>query len=79
MDALVDRYFATIPKAERVQVLSDVNVRVAEVLNVMGLYYYPNPYAISHRLQNVPINRGSKASMAWNAHAWDAASRGPGA
>jgi len=71
MDSLVNRYFQTIPKPERVQVLTDINQHIAEQLNLMGLYYFPTPYAIANRLVNIPTGRASKSSIAWNVHQWD--------
>jgi ABC-type transport system substrate-binding protein len=71
LDGLLDRYFTTIPMDERLQTLAEINAHIAENLNLMGLYYFPTPYAISNRLANVPENRASKASIAWNAQSWD--------
>jgi len=71
LDGMVTRFFSTIPKNERIQVLSDINEHIAQNLNLMGLYYFPTPYGIANRLTNIPINRGSRASIAWNAQTWD--------
>lgn len=74
MDGFLDRYFAAIPREPRLQALTDINVHIAENLNLMGLYYFPTPYAMANRLQNLSTSRASKASIAWNAQAWDARS-----
>jgi peptide/nickel transport system substrate-binding protein len=71
LDGMLDRYFTAIPKDQRVQALTDINVHIAQNLNLMGLYYFPTPYAIGSRLMNIPENRASKASIAWNAEQWD--------
>lgn len=71
MDSLVNRYFQAIPKTERLEVLTDINQHIAEQLNLMGLYYFPTPYAIANRLVNIPTGRASKSSIAWNVNQWD--------
>jgi len=76
MDDLVNRYFRTIPKTERIQLLTGINEHIADQLNLMGLYYFPTPYAISNRLVNIPTNRASKSSIAWNVQEWDIESVG---
>jgi peptide/nickel transport system substrate-binding protein len=72
MDAALDRYFTAIPRDTRLQALTDINVQIAENLNLMGLYYFPTPYAMANRLENLSTNRASKASIAWNAQQWGA-------
>jgi peptide/nickel transport system substrate-binding protein len=72
LDGLLDRYFSTLPRGERIELLTQINVHIAENLNLMGLYYFPTPYAIANRLENIPLNRASKASIAWNVQQWDA-------
>jgi ABC-type transport system substrate-binding protein len=71
MDSLVNRFYRTIPKAERIEVLMQINQHIAENLNLMGLYYFPTPYAIANRLANIPIGRASKSSIAWDVQEWD--------
>src|SRR3954447_4893696 len=41
LDELVTRFFRTIPKAERIEVLTQINEHVFENLTTMGLYYFP--------------------------------------
>ncbi|HZT07963.1 MAG TPA: ABC transporter substrate-binding protein [Chloroflexota bacterium] len=71
LDDLVDRYFRTIPKPERIEVLTQINEHIFENLSTMPLYYFPTPYAVANRLANVPVNRASRASLTWNIHQWD--------
>jgi peptide/nickel transport system substrate-binding protein len=71
MDSLVNRFYRTIPKAERIEVLTQINQHIAENLNLMGLFYFPTPYAIASRLANIPIGRASKSSIAWNVEEWN--------
>lgn len=71
LDGLVNKFFQTIPKVERIEVITQINQHIFENLNTIGLYYFPVPYAIANRMANVPTDRGSRASMSWNAHLWD--------
>jgi peptide/nickel transport system substrate-binding protein len=71
VDELVDRFFRTIPKSERIEVLTRINQHIFENLSTMGLYYFPTPYAVANRVANVPVNRGARASLTWNAHEWE--------
>jgi hypothetical protein len=43
LDALVDRYQATIPEGERARAMGDINVHVGEHLSLMGLTYGAPP------------------------------------
>jgi peptide/nickel transport system substrate-binding protein len=71
LDGLLDRYFTSIPREPRLQALTDINVHIAENLNLLGLFYFPTPYVMAGRLENLSTNRASKASIAWNAQQWD--------
>jgi peptide/nickel transport system substrate-binding protein len=70
-DALLDRWQATIPKPERIQVLGQILYEISDRLNVMPLVYGVRPIAISSRMQNVGVGTTVEASQAWNVHAWD--------
>jgi peptide/nickel transport system substrate-binding protein len=70
-DALLDRWQATIPKAERTQALGQVLYEISARLNVMPLVYGVRPIAISNRLQGVGVGTTVEASQAWNAQTWD--------
>lgn len=71
LDDLVNRFFRTIPKGERIDLLTRINQHIFENLTTMGLYYFPTPYAVANRVANVPTGRASRASMTWNVHLWD--------
>jgi peptide/nickel transport system substrate-binding protein len=71
LDALLDRYFVTIPKRERGQVLGEIIRLVTGQLGpLMPLFYNGQPTMIGNRLANVTVG-GSRASQAWNPHEWD--------
>ena len=71
LDDLVTRFFRTIPKAERIEVLTRINQHVFENLSTIPLYYFPTPYAVANRVANVPVDRGARASLTWNAEQWE--------
>jgi peptide/nickel transport system substrate-binding protein len=70
MDALVDRYFTTIPKADRTRVLAQIVNHVSDQAVVLPLAWRADPTAIASRLLNVGV-KGPNATQAWNAHSWD--------
>jgi peptide/nickel transport system substrate-binding protein len=71
-DALVDRFFVTIPRADRVRVLADIVGHMTENLTAMGTFYAANPSMIGNRLVNVAA-RTQQSTETWNAHEWDVA------
>lgn len=69
-DALLDRYFATIPKRERDTVLAQIVRHTTEQLTLMGLFYDTETTMISNRLLNASA-RHQGSTQAWNAEEWD--------
>lgn len=64
-DSLIERFFTTIPRRERMEVLAQAVRHVTERLTLMGLFYDAQPTMVSNRLRNVtPEDTG------WNAHEW---------
>jgi peptide/nickel transport system substrate-binding protein len=64
-DALADRYFVTIPFADRMSILSQL-VRIdTDDVTTLRLYFDPEATAVANRLKNVP------PGAPWNAHEWD--------
>ena len=72
-DALIDRFFVTIPRAERARVLADIVGHVSDQLSAMGMFYAANPSMIANRMINVAA-RTQHSTETWNAHEWDIAS-----
>jgi peptide/nickel transport system substrate-binding protein len=66
LDALIDRYTTTIPRAERMAALTQIVRHVTDQLVMLNLYYTPDATPIANRLRNVP------AGDPWNAHQWEA-------
>jgi ABC-type transport system substrate-binding protein len=69
-DALLDRYFTTIPIRERAQVFADIIRHMTDIVLVMGLFYDVEATAIGNRLVNVGARR-TGSTQSWNAHLWD--------
>ncbi len=67
LDALVDRYFVTVPWNERMQVAGQaINHITGRVVN-MSLLYNSTAVLSNRRLEGV-----TATNTAWNSHAWDA-------
>jgi peptide/nickel transport system substrate-binding protein len=67
---LIERYFLTIPKAERMELLRRIVRHQSESLHQMGLFYNVQSVAISKRAQGVTNSGVSGFNQAWNAHLW---------
>ena len=65
LDALIDRFFVTVPRAERMTVLGQIIHHLTDQLVIMGLYFTPDATGVSNRLRNVP------AGDPWNTQEWD--------
>ena len=70
-DGLIDRYFATIPWPERMDVLGQIIRHTTENLIVLGLFYDAEPMAVSNRLTGVDMRKAELSSPVWNVHEWD--------
>lgn len=65
LDALIDRYFATIPRDDRIQVLGQIIHQITDLQLLMGLFYDPDAKMVGNRLKNVI------PGTLWNVHEWD--------
>jgi ABC-type transport system substrate-binding protein len=68
---LIERYFLTIPKPERMEILRQIVRHQSENLQQMGLFYNVQSVAISKRVQDVMNSGVSGFNQAWNAYAWN--------
>jgi peptide/nickel transport system substrate-binding protein len=66
LDALIDRYFTTIPQHERMEALGGVVRHLTDQVIAIGLLYEPEPMLIGGRLINVAASTQSN-----NTHEWD--------
>ena len=68
-DAMLDRFFSTIPMRERADAFGDIIAHMTDVVIPMGLFYDVDPVAIGRRVLNVmPPDH----NQTWNAQTWDA-------
>jgi peptide/nickel transport system substrate-binding protein len=66
LDALVDQFFRTIPKAERTRALGAImRVTTGQVVD-MGLYHDVQPTLVANRVTGV-----TAPATGWNAHLWE--------
>jgi ABC-type transport system substrate-binding protein len=69
-DALIDRYFVTIPLRERTEIAGRIVQHISEQLPIMGLLYEGQPALISTRLANA---RGGSSEVisTRNVYQWE--------
>jgi peptide/nickel transport system substrate-binding protein len=70
LDALIDRYFVTVPMLERTQVAGQIMRHISDQLNMMHVFYDSEPALISNRVLEAR-GRGSESTQTWNIHLWD--------
>lgn len=70
-DALLDRFAATVPKQEQLQVLAQIVHHMTDQLVNLPVFYDIQAAPISKRLTEATVIQGHVASMAWNVHLWD--------
>jgi peptide/nickel transport system substrate-binding protein len=71
---LILRYFQTIPRTERTEVLGQILRHQSEQLVIMGLFYNVQSVGIGKRVQNVTNSGALGFNQAWNANLWELAS-----
>jgi peptide/nickel transport system substrate-binding protein len=69
-DAMLERFYTTIPLRERAEPLREIVQHMTEQLVWMGLYHEVNPSLIGNRLTGA-TPRVADGTQAWNAHEWD--------
>ncbi len=67
LDALVERFYATVPRRERFEIAAQMLHHVTEQLVVMPLFWDPSLGVVSNRVRNVPAIGDS---VPWNAEEW---------
>ncbi|MPZ15022.1 MAG: hypothetical protein GEU73_11465 [Chloroflexi bacterium] len=70
-DTLIDRYFTTIARPDRTQVLGQIVQHTTDRLTLMGLFYDTEPILIGNRLGNVTAAKASASTPVWNVLDWD--------
>jgi len=69
-DALLDRYFVTVSRPERTQIVGQIMQQVTGEVLILGFFYTIEPVLVNNRIVNVG-GRYPRSSHAWNAHEWD--------
>ncbi len=69
-DGLIDRYFVTIDKPERVGIARQVVTHIADQVTALGTIYSTDQNMIANRMINL-AGRARDATETWNAHEWD--------
>jgi ABC-type transport system substrate-binding protein len=64
-DALIDRFYTTIPWRERMDALRQIIHHASDQVIAMGMFYSTEANMMSSRVENALPTR------AWNAHEWD--------
>jgi ABC-type transport system substrate-binding protein len=70
-DALIDRYFSTVPIGERNQALAAIMHHLTTELPVMPLFYAGQVSTFSPRMVNGTPAMAEGSGVSWNAHEWD--------
>jgi len=65
-DALIDRFFQTIPRPERMQVLGDIVNYMTDQVLIVPVYWDPMPTMQANRIQNVHT-----PSQVWDVEQWE--------
>ncbi len=71
LDALIERYYATIPLAQRNQLLASIVHHMTENLTLLGIHHATQVDLVTNRLSNVlPVN-SEDGRLTWNIHEWE--------
>jgi peptide/nickel transport system substrate-binding protein len=71
LDALIDRYFITIPMADRMDVGGRIVRHLSDQIVVMPVFYDASPTMAGRRVGNVPERAAPAFTVTWNVHQWD--------
>jgi ABC-type transport system substrate-binding protein len=65
-DTLIDRFFTTIPRAERMQTLRQIIHYMTDQVIILGIFWDPTPTMVANRLHSI-----TKPGEVWDVHQWD--------
>jgi ABC-type transport system substrate-binding protein len=65
-DALIDRYFVTIPQDQRSQVLGQIVQQMTDQVVILTLFFQTSPIMVANRLNGL-----TGPAQGWNVHEWD--------
>ncbi len=72
LDGLIEQYVVTIPRSDRMRLLSQIVHHLSDQIPSMGLFYVVDSTVYTKRLEGM-TRRSERATQAWNAHEWDMA------
>jgi peptide/nickel transport system substrate-binding protein len=72
LDALIDRYYATVPKRERYDALGGLIRHLTDQVVATGVFYTVVPALLSDRVVNATMPKVVGGRITFNAHEWDA-------
>jgi peptide/nickel transport system substrate-binding protein len=70
LDALIDSYYVTIPRAERTRLVGRIVHHTTDQVTLLGMFYIAVPAMVSNRVVNI-TTRTTASPGAWNSHEWD--------
>jgi peptide/nickel transport system substrate-binding protein len=70
LDSLLDRFYSTVPRSERTQILGEIMHHMTDQAIPLGMFYNAAPTMISSRLVNVGPG-GAAVPASWNSPEWD--------
>jgi hypothetical protein len=73
LDALIERYVTTVPRAERSRILGDIVHHQTDQVTILGLAFALMPTMVGARLHQVTTGYWGgavRSSEAWNAQEW---------
>lgn len=69
-DALIDQFFSTVPRGERLRLLGEIVHHISDQVVTIGLFYSAEPIMVANKLPNVSASKSNLAATSWNAHEW---------
>ncbi len=70
-DALIDRFFTTIARPERIQVLRQIVHHISDQVVIIPMFYTAQPTLIANRIQRISDTLATGAVVTWNVQEWD--------
>jgi peptide/nickel transport system substrate-binding protein len=71
LDGLIERYYATVPMAQRNQLLASIVQHMTNNLTLLGIHHATQVDLLTNRLSNVlPVN-SEDGRLTWNVQEWD--------
>jgi ABC-type transport system substrate-binding protein len=69
LDGLIDRFFKTVPKGERIDILKQIVHFQSDQATITTAYHIVYPALVNNRVSGVNARTGF--AQAWNSHLWD--------